>query len=512
MAARKRQRGEIETLPSGSLRVKVYAGVDPISGKRHYLTETIPAGRSAEREAEKVRTRFLAQVDERRNPRTRATLDQLLDRWLEVVEIEPTTRMGYANKLNKHVRPILGKLSVGRIDAETLESFYASLRRCRDWCGGKPYVQHRTKGEHTCTAKCRPHVCKPLSASTVRQIHWILSGALNRAVRWRWIAINPADQAEKPAAPHPDPQPPSAADAARILKEAWRDPDWGALVWLAMTTGARRGELCALRWHHLDLDAGVLTLRRSAYLDTNGELQEKDTKTHQQRRIALDPETIEVLRELHARYLDRLAELDMREATDAYVFSPEPDSRRGYRPDTVTQRYGRLSARLGIHSHIHALRHYSATELVNAGVDVRTVAGRLGHGGGGTTTLRVYTAWLSESDQRAASTLVARMPPRPVAPTQRPTPDSPYQTIAAALRAEISSGRLKPGDPFPAVVDLARTHGVAVGTAHRAVALLQSEGLISVARGRRATVRPAGDEATAARRDGSDPEGGSDHA
>ncbi|WP_262419173.1 hypothetical protein [Micromonospora chalcea] len=70
----KRQRGEIETLPSGSLRVKVYAGIDPISGKRHYLTEVIPAGRTA---AEKARTRLLAQVDERRNPRTRATLDQL---------------------------------------------------------------------------------------------------------------------------------------------------------------------------------------------------------------------------------------------------------------------------------------------------------------------------------------------------------------------------------------------------------------------------------------------------
>ncbi|MFE2618241.1 hypothetical protein ACFXA2_32020 [Micromonospora chalcea] len=58
----------------------VYAGVDPISGKRHYLTEVIPAGRTAAKEAEKARTRLLAQVDERRNPRTRATLDQLLAR------------------------------------------------------------------------------------------------------------------------------------------------------------------------------------------------------------------------------------------------------------------------------------------------------------------------------------------------------------------------------------------------------------------------------------------------
>lgn len=78
----KRQRGEIEESPSGSLRVKVYAGIDPITKKRHYLTETIPAGPTARKEAEKSRTRFLAQVDDRRNPRTRATVDQLLDRQL----------------------------------------------------------------------------------------------------------------------------------------------------------------------------------------------------------------------------------------------------------------------------------------------------------------------------------------------------------------------------------------------------------------------------------------------
>jgi len=69
-----------------------------------------------------------------------------------------------------------------------------------------------------------------------------------------------------------------------------------------------------------------------------------------------------------------------------------------------------MANRLGIDTHIHAMRHYSATELIAAGVDVRTVAGRLGHGGGGATTLRVYTAWLSESDQRAAVALGRRLP------------------------------------------------------------------------------------------------------
>jgi len=256
-----------------------------------------------------------------------------------------------------------------------------------------------------------------LGASTVRQIHWILSGALGRAVRWRWIAVNPATQAPPPSPPKPDPRPPTPDEAARLINAAWSDPDWGALLWLAMTTGARRGELCALRWDHLDLVAGVVTLRRSAYLDEDGSIQEKDTKAHQQRRVALDPESVAVLQEHWERVGARLAELEVDASPDGYVFSPDPDGSRPFRPDSVTQRDGRLAARHRIDSTIHALRHYSATELIAAGVDVRTVAGRLGHGGGGTTTLRVYTAWLSESDQRAASTLAARMPARPTVPT-----------------------------------------------------------------------------------------------
>jgi len=91
-----RTRGQIEALPSGSLRVKVYAGVDPVSGRRHFLTEVVPAGPRAERRAERVRTRLLAQVDDRRNPGTSATVVQLLERHLELLEAVPTTKSGYA--------------------------------------------------------------------------------------------------------------------------------------------------------------------------------------------------------------------------------------------------------------------------------------------------------------------------------------------------------------------------------------------------------------------------------
>ena len=55
----------------------------------------------------------------------------------------------------------------------------------------------------------------------------------------------------------------------------------------------------------------------------------------------------------------------------------------------MTRRYKRLADKLGIDSHLHALRHYSATELLTAGVDLHTVAGRLGHGDG-TAAVRYY--------------------------------------------------------------------------------------------------------------------------
>jgi integrase len=170
--ARGRQRGSIGWLPSGSARVKVYGGIDQLTGKKIWFRETVPAKstrRETERAAEKVLTRLLSQVDERRSPRTEATVNQLLDRWLEVLDVERTTRIGYVGKIEKHIRPTIGRLPVGRVKAETIESLYAQLRRCRDHCRGRKYVEHRTNGEHVCdehTArrKCAKVTCGDVSA------------------------------------------------------------------------------------------------------------------------------------------------------------------------------------------------------------------------------------------------------------------------------------------------------------------------------------------------------------
>ncbi|WP_231641707.1 hypothetical protein [Saccharomonospora sp. NB11] len=95
-----------------------------------------------------------------------------------------------------------------------------------------------------------------MASSTVRQIRAITSGVLNAAVRWDWIASNPAKVAQRPRQPPPQPNPPSPEQAVRMVKKAFQlDEAWGTLVWLVMTTGMRRGEVCALRWSRIDLDA-----------------------------------------------------------------------------------------------------------------------------------------------------------------------------------------------------------------------------------------------------------------
>src|SRR3954451_21089670 len=102
-----------------------------------------------------------------------------------------------------------------------------------------------------------------------------------------------------------------------------------------------------------------------------------------------------------------------------------------------------MATRLKLRStRLHALRHYSATELLAAGVDLRTVAGRLGRGRGGVTTLRTYAAWVEQACHRAAET-IAQITPKPAPP---PRARGPYETIAAELRQKITLGELKPGD------------------------------------------------------------------
>jgi integrase len=319
----------------------------------------------------------------------------------------------------------------------------------------------------------------------VRQIHFILRGALDRAVRWRYLGINEAALAEPPAFERREPDPPSAEEVADLLNEAWRDPSWGMLLWLTMVTGCRRGEMCALRWTDLDVVRGMMTVERS-YAQTAQGTHEKATKSRQKRRVAIDAYTVELLIAYREQCEADCAAIGIKLARDAFVFSNSPDCSIALLPSTVTQKYRRLATRVGLRSsRLHSLRHYSATELLTAGVDLRTVAGRLGHGSGGATTLGFYAAWVAEADHRAADA-IANLMPRPD-PTRR-QPRNPYEKIATELRDAIEAGALPPGALLPTCNELAKRHNVSVGTANRAIRVLKEAGLVVASRGSRATV------------------------
>jgi len=366
------------------LQVQVYAGRDPLTGRKRWVSRQVPGkGRAAMRQARQVEAELLGQVaaGQHRGSKTK-TVAELIERWMEwrlsVRPISPTTVAAYRGYIDRSILPSLGRLQVGQLDAATLDTFYARLRRQ----GGKGG--------------------RPLAASSVRQIHAILSGALTRAVVWGWISHNPARLASPPSREQADTQPPAVTDAARLLKAAVaEDPELGLFLRLAVVLGARRGELCALRWSEVDLDQGEVLIAGAVVRVPHEALLAKPTKTHAKRRVAVGGGTVEQLRARRvAQAKDALA-CGTSLAADAYVFSHVPDGSKPIDPDGITHRFQRLARRLGVRCRLHDLRHFMVTQLVAGGVDWRTVSGRAGHADGH-MTLATYAHFQQAQDRQAA--------------------------------------------------------------------------------------------------------------
>ena len=278
-------------------------------------------------------------------------------------------------------------------------------------------TDHRTNRPHECQPRnkngtpkanmrdCAPHVCKPMPATTIIRINAIVQAAYGYAISWNWADKNPAQLVHKPKVSKKKAPPHTPQEVAALINAAFEyDEDFGIQLWMSAITGGRRGEIISLRWRDVDLTDGLICLDEN-YVVRDGKKEFKGTKTDEDRWLALDSFSLTLLSALRARRDTALALVGMKLDDDAHVFSPEPDGSTPWNPDTYTHRYERLAAKVGVTKPLKNLRHFNATELLRGGVDVATVADRLGHADGGVTTLRFYASGTRTADQRAAEQL-----------------------------------------------------------------------------------------------------------
>lgn len=360
-----------ETSP-GVWEVRFMAGHDPVTGLNRQLSKTV---RGSKTQARQRLNALVAEAQAGRYDGTSSTFGELVVKWLTLTEKDhsPTTFRTYRNLLKNHILPGLGDRPVNGIRTMDLDQLYQALSSRSG-----------------------------LAPASVRQIHAIIRRAFRQAVMWGWVATNPAANATPPRLVKPKLSPPNAAQVDQLLRHAsGRDPELGHLLHISASTGARRGEVCALRWSNLDPQRMTLTIERSI-VEVPGGLKEKGTKTHAERRIALDPVTLAVFEAQRAIVTERAKQVGMKIGANAYVFSREPDGRIPLTPGSVTKQFQAVRDELGYaNMRLHDLRHFAATRMMTAGIPVRTVSGRLGHANPA-TTLSVYTHFVEASDQDAA--------------------------------------------------------------------------------------------------------------
>jgi len=376
---------------SGNWRLRAYVGRDPLTDSPIQITRSF---HGTERTARRALAKLVTEVEAGQFDRTRATVGELLDRWLEHIEASgkarPTTMQGYRSRIEHRIRPALGRVKLTKLDPATLDAWY------RRWLG------------------------EGLSSSTVHGHHAILSAACRQAVKWGWIDRAPTDRASAPTPRPPEMRVPTPAQLTALVQAAEkRDPVLAAAIALAALTGARRGELIALRWSDVDLTAGTVRIARSISV-VAGERIEGPTKTHQVRQIALDEVAVEMLRRHWAFVRDRSELVESPLVEDPFVLSYQAHSGTPVGGGTLSHNFtalcatvereetkakgGKLSASERYGFHFHELRHFSVTTLMAAGVDVRTVAERHGHAQA-TMTLNRYAHALPERDRVAAGVL-----------------------------------------------------------------------------------------------------------
>jgi integrase len=304
------------------------------------------------------------------------TVKQYLEYWLENVhrlKIERTTLDRYRTVLRVHLIPAFGHLQLSQLTREQVQAFYVAKLD-----GG-------------------------LSPRRIDTIHAVLSAALRDAVKHKILAQNVCEYVTLPKKQKHKPHVLTPEECTRLVEAARGHRLWFLLL-LALTTGARLGELCALHWEDMDLGARRVHIHRNCARVRGVGLIEKAVKTASgARKVALPQVVLDGLEEQRAyvaslrdRAGSHWRELDL-------VF---PNKQGGYlNPDQVREELSAVLVEAGIdRRRFHDLRHSAATLLFAAGLNPKVVAEMLGHSSV-SITLGLYGDVLPDMQQEVADVM-----------------------------------------------------------------------------------------------------------
>lgn len=308
------------------------------------------------------------------------SVSQYMAKWMQLGKLDrsPSTHERYDQLLRLYILPVLGRQKLTKLRPMQIQSLLNTLRESGRRDG-------KTGG---------------LAPKTVKHIHDLLRAALNQAVRWQILAINPATLVQPPKVPKPSIHVASPNDIARLLA-AINDSYYRIPILIAMATGMRRGEVCALRFEDFDDQTRTLIVRRS-FVQTKSGVTEKSTKTDRPRVILLPADLAEELAALR----------ESRQASPEDWISLNATGGK-LAPKSLDKAYRRIRRAVGVDVTLHGLRHTQATELILAGVPVKTVADRLGHSTV-TVTQDIYAHVMPQHQQPAVDVVEKMLEVKPL--------------------------------------------------------------------------------------------------
>jgi integrase len=309
------------------------------------------------------------------------------EQWKATGAISPKTAEGYAGLIERHIIPHLGSKLVQKLTTRDVEAWHSTL------------LTSGRKGRYG-----RPDGHAGVSRRTIGHAHRVLSKALREGMRHDLVLKNVAAIQRAPKV---------TADAMVILTPEQvaelparlGDHALAAPAIVGLFTGMRRGELLALRWGNVDLTGKVIRVRESLEATKAG-LRFKEPKSKAGvRDITLPTIVVEVLHAQRKRLLERRLVLGQGKLADTDLVFPAWDGSPQH-PDAFGSLWIKLAAQLGLGVSFHGLRHTHASQLIDAGVDVVTIARRLGHSSPA-ITLNVYAHLFRKDDGKAAAAIDA---------------------------------------------------------------------------------------------------------